>query len=332
MVAEVSWPTWREAMQQALYGTDGFFRRERPGDHFRTSVHASDQFAAAIVRLAVSCEARIVVDIGAGGAELLLALARHGPELDLVGVEVADRPADLPDSVRWTAQVPADLTQALVIANEWLDNVPVDVAEVDEDGVLRLVHVDPATGREVLGATVTGPDARWLDRWWPLSGSGPGSRAEIGRSRDTAWAAVVAKVKQGVVVAADYCHLRSDRPATGTLNAYRDGRSVPAVPDGSRDITAHVAMDACAAAGEAAGATATVLTSQRHALRRLGVDAALPPRDLASTDPMAYVAALARTGEAAELLDSAGLGGFCWLIQTVAADMPTELTGSPPPN
>jgi SAM-dependent MidA family methyltransferase len=331
MVAEVSWPTWREAMQQALYGADGFFRRERPGDHFRTSVHASDQFAGAFVRLAGRCGARIVVDIGAGRAELLLAIARYAPELDLVGVEVAGRPTGLPGSVRWTQQLPTDLTEVLVIANEWLDNVPVDVAEVDADGVPRLVHVDPATGREALGAAVTGPDAEWLDRWWPLSGTGPGTRAEIGRSRDAAWATVVGSVRRGVLAAADYCHLRSARPPAGTLSAYRDGRTVPAVPDGSRDITAHVALDACAAAGEGAGATATVLTSQRHALRMLGVDAALPPRELATADPLAYVAALARAGEAAELLDAAGLGGFGWLVQAVDADVPAELTGSPPP-
>src|SRR5919106_72572 len=32
----MAWPTWRVAMEQALYGPDGFFRRERPADHFRT--------------------------------------------------------------------------------------------------------------------------------------------------------------------------------------------------------------------------------------------------------------------------------------------------------
>ena len=51
---------------------------------------------------------------------------------------------------------------------------------------------------------------------------------------------------------------------------------MPAVPDGSRDITAHVALDACAAAGEAAGAGETVLTTQRAALRELGLDARRP--------------------------------------------------------
>jgi SAM-dependent MidA family methyltransferase len=328
--AAPDWPTWREAMQQALYGPDGFFRRERPGDHFRTSVLASDLFAAALARLALRCEANVVVDVGAGRAELLLTLARYEPDFDLVGVEVATRPADLPPTVQWTDRMPTGLKRALVIANEWLDNVPLDVAEVDANGVPRLVHVDPATGAERLGAAVSGADAEWLERWWPLTHAGPGIRVEIGHPRDVAWAGVVASVQNGVLVAADYSHHRADRPLTGTLSAYRDGRAVPAIPDGSRDITAHVALDACATAGEAAGATATVLTSQRHALRMLGVDAGLPPRELATSDPLAYVAALARTGEAAELLDSAGLGGFGWLVQAVGTDLPAELAEAPP--
>lgn len=128
------------------------------------------------------------------------------------------------------------------------------------------------------------------------------------------------------MIAADYCHQRDDRPPYGTLSAYRDGRAVPAIPDGSRDVTAHVALDACAAAGRSAGAAATLLTSQRQALRRLGVDAGLPPHDLAVTDPMAYVAALSRASEAAELLDSAGFGAFGWLVQSVRTPLPVELT------
>lgn len=36
-----SHPTWKQAWDAALYGPDGFFRREAPAAHFRTSVHAS---------------------------------------------------------------------------------------------------------------------------------------------------------------------------------------------------------------------------------------------------------------------------------------------------
>ena len=328
----VSWLTWREAMQRALYGPDGFFRREQPADHFRTSVHASDLFAVALAELAAGCEAEVVIDIGAGRGELLATLARYRPDLTLVGVELAPHPAGLPDAVAWTDEIPRGTEHALVIANEWLDNIPVDVVELDDDRQPRLVHVDPTSGAEKLGDPVTGQDASWLAEWWPLAGAEPGQRAEIGHPRDAAWAAVVRSLSDGVLVAADYSHDRRDRPPYGTIAAYRDGRVVPPVPDGSRDITAHVALDSCAAAGRAAGAAATLLTSQRQALRRLGIDAGLPSRGLASSDPVAYVAALSRASQAAELLDTAGFGGFGWLVQSVRRPLPPALTPDEPAN
>ncbi|HEX6328940.1 MAG TPA: SAM-dependent methyltransferase [Jiangellaceae bacterium] len=321
----MAWPTWRQAMEHALYGPEGFFRRERPIDHFRTSVHAGELFAMAIGRLADECGVRTVIDIGAGRGELLAALAKDRPELDLLAVELAARPPGLPAAIGWFSELPVGIGPALVIANEWLDNIPVEVIEVDGDGRPRIVHVDPVTGTETLGDPVGGADAEWLATWWPLRGAEPGFRAEVGRARDSAWAGVVTNVRRSVLVAIDYSHTRGDRPPFGSLAAYQDGRSVRPVPDGMRDLTAHVALDSCAAAGEAAGATGTVLTTQRQALRRLGIDAGLPPRRLATSDPPAYVEALGRTSQAAELVDSAGLGGFTWLVQAVGTQVPAAL-------
>jgi Putative S-adenosyl-L-methionine-dependent methyltransferase len=324
-VVGMNWPTWREATEEALYGNGGFFRREQPADHFRTSTHASSLFAGAVRRLAVDCGARTVVDVGAGGGELLIALAACDPSLELLGVEIAAAPAGLPKQVGWTSVAPDGLVDVLVVANEWLDDVAVDVVQVDDDGVPLLVEVDPATGHERPGPLPGVPDREWLSRWWPVEHAAPGFRAEIGRSRDDAWADLVRRVRRGVLVAVDYCHSSASRPPHGTLTGYRDGRMTRPVPDGSCDITAHVALDACAAAGVAAGATATLLTSQRDALRALGVDASLPDSALATSDPVAYVAALAVSSQAAELLDRAGLGGFGWLVQTVGVGLPPSL-------
>ena len=318
-------PTWREAMDDALYGHGGFFRREQPADHFRTSVHASDLFAGAVGRLAADCGAATVVDVGAGGGELLVALATGDRSLALVGVEVAAAPTDLPEQIGWTSEVPDGLVDVLVVANEWLDDVPVDVVQVDDDGTVRLVEVDPATGHEQLGPLPSIPDREWLSRWWPMEGGEPGARAEVGRSRDDAWSDLVQRVRRGVLVAVDYCHTLTSRPTHGTLAGYRDGWMVRPVPDGSCDITAHVALDSCAAAGVGAGATATLLTTQREALRVLGVDGSLPDRSISTSDPVAYVTALAASSQAAELLDLAGLGGFGWLVQTVGLDLPPSL-------
>jgi SAM-dependent MidA family methyltransferase len=311
-------------MEAALYSERGFFRRpEGPAGHFRTSVHASGAFAAAVARLARSAGLDTVVDVGAGRGELLAALHRLDPGLRLHGVELADRPGGLPGSVAWSAWVPAG-THGLLIANEWLDNVPVDVAEHTPDGV-RLVLVDPATGQERLDGVPEPADLDWLAGWWPLAGGEPGTRAEIGRTRDLAWAEAVSTLGTGLAVAVDYGHRRGSRPPFGTLTGYRLGRQVPPVPDGSCDLTAHVALDACAAAGERAGATATLLTTQRAALRALGVSGERPPLELARADPTGYLRALAAAGEAAELTARGGLGDFGWLVQAVGLDLPPEL-------
>src|SRR5947208_2791006 len=78
---------------------------------------------------------------------------------------------------------------------------------------------------------------------------GPAARrAEVGAPRDTAWAGAVRALARGVALAVDYGHLREDRPAFGTLTGFRNGRQVAPVPDGSCDLTAHVAIDSVAAA------------------------------------------------------------------------------------
>ncbi|MFF0434685.1 SAM-dependent methyltransferase [Streptomyces sp. NPDC004327] len=247
-------------MERALYGPGGFFLRpEGPAGHFRTSVHASPLFAGAVARLLARTAAELdtdevaFTDVGAGRGELLrgvLAAAPPGLRLRAYGVERAVRPAGLDPRITWTDRIP-DGERGLLFANEWLDNVPVDVAQVDEDGTVRYVEVR-ADGTERPGAVVTGADAAWLERWWPLGR--PGERAEIGRPRDAAWAAAVGSLAAGTAIAVDYAHLlRTGRPPFGTLTAFRDGREVPAIPDGSRDLTAHVALDACAAAVPGAG-------------------------------------------------------------------------------
>jgi SAM-dependent MidA family methyltransferase len=324
---------WREAMQRSLYGTNGFFTRPGPGPagHFRTSAHASPAFAGAIATLVSRVDAALghpdrldLVDCGGGRGELLAAaLPRLPAELAArvrpVVVELAPRPAGLAGGIGWTTAVPDDLVGVLV-ATEWLDNVPVDVVEVDDIGAVRYVLVDDE-GQERLGPPVEPDDAAWLADWWPLHGAPPGSRAEIGAPRDVAWARAVKTVSRGLALAVDYGHLRAGRPGFGTLTGFHEGRQVLPVPDGSRDLTAHVALDSVAAAGTAAAGAPGWLSSQRASLRALGVHGGRPPLDLAHTDPQAYLRALAQASVGAELTDPAGLGGHYWLLQPVGVNL-----------
>ncbi|MFG2173854.1 SAM-dependent methyltransferase [Streptomyces niveus] len=313
-------------MESALYGPEGFYRRpEGPAGHFRTSVHASPLFASAVAGLLVATAEALdtdeiaLVDVGAGRGELLtgvLAAVPDGLAVRPYAVERAARPPGLDPRVEWTDRPPPG-ERGLLFANEWLDNVPVDVAETGPDGTARYVLVGP-DGTERPGAPVEGPDAEWLARWWPLTE--PGTRAEIGRARDEAWAAAVATLDRGLAVAVDYAHVRGDRPPFGTLTGFRDGREVRPVPDGGCDITAHVALDACAAAGDVRNSTAgagSFVLKQREALHRLGVSGERPPLTLAVNDPASYVRALATAGEAAELTARGGLGDFGWLLRPV---------------
>lgn len=292
--------SWRTAWHTALYSDSGFFRTSRPADHFRTSAHI-ETFAAAIAELARRIGAATIVDLGAGGGELLLALHGILPDVELVGVEVAGRPAGLPDGIGWRHDLP-DRVDGLLIANEWLDNLPCVVVEVGDDAVVRELLVDAATGQEVVGQALDSP---WQREWWPLAEAG--ARAELGGPRDEAWADAVARVN-GTAVAIDYGHLRGDRPTFGSLRSYAHGREVDVQPDGSRDVTADVAVDAVAAA------VGGRLVRQRDALADLGITGTRPPIALAHTDPAAYVRALSQATEAAELTERGGLGDFWWIV------------------
>ncbi|MFB7915148.1 SAM-dependent methyltransferase [Streptomyces sp. NPDC056061] len=331
------WRGWREAAEAALYGETGFYRSpEGPAGHFRTSVHASPLFASAVARLLVRTARELgtdevdLVDVGAGRGELLTGVLAALPDEGADGlvvracaVERAAAPDGLDPRIEWCAEPPEHIC-GLLFANEWLDNVPTDVAETDADGVDRYVLVRAADGAERLGEPVTGADARWLRRWWPSDG--PGRRAEIGRPRDEAWARAVSTLDGGLAVAVDYAHELGARPPFGTLTGFRSGREVRPVPDGSCDLTSHVALDACAAAGAPGGPGTDAgpavrhrpeVLTQREALHRLGIDGARPPLTRASTDPAGYVRALAAAGEAAELTARGGLGDFGWLMQRV---------------
>ncbi|MET9393266.1 SAM-dependent methyltransferase [Streptomyces sp. NPDC006624] len=319
------WRGWRAAAQDALYAPGGFYRRaEGPAAHFRTSVHASALFAGAVARLLCRVDEELgrppvldFVDMAAGRGELARGVLAALPgevagRTRVHAVEVAGRPAGLDQRIEWLA-APPEGTTGLLFANEWLDNVPVEVAQVDPAGVVRRVLVR-RDGSERLGEPVGPAEARWLERWWPLTGE-EGLRAEIGLPRDEAWAAAVGTLGRGLAVAADYAHTADARPPFGTLTGFREGRGTRPVPDGSCDLTAHVALDACTLPGGR-------VLPQRTALRALGVTGARPPLTLASTDPAAYVRALASAGEAAELTAPGGLGDFGWLVQPVGIPDP----------
>ncbi|MET9231523.1 SAM-dependent methyltransferase [Lentzea sp. NPDC003310] len=289
---------WEAAWHAALYGPAGFFTRgEKPAAHFRTSPLVGPELAEALLTLLSRVDAALgcppvvdFVDVGAGGGELAsavrsLASGSLGARLRVTAVELGP-PVDLP-GVRWSSTIPR--CEGLLVGHEWLDAIPCPV--------VRGPSSDP-----------------WITRWWPSLGDG---WAEVGTPRDTAWAAAVGSVR-GAALAIDYGHLVSSRHFS--LTGYRDGRQVEPVFDGSCDITAHVALDACA---DAAGGD-FVLVSQRDALAALGLSSEV------TGSGWEWLESAARAGRVAELRDPLGLGGFGWLLHGCGVPVSALLPSLPP--
>ncbi len=293
------------AWRAALYGPGGFFRRgELPADHFRTAPLIGPELAEALLVLldrvdfGLSRPSRVdFVDMGAGGGELAatirtLATGSVARRLHVTAVDLG--PPRPHPGITWSDRLPSRI-HGLLVGHEWLDAIPCPLVTGP--------HPDP-----------------WLARWWPLA---PGWQAEIGTPRDHAWADAVSRVR-GAALAVDYGHLHADRAAgryrDGTFAGYRDGRRVEPVFDGTCDLTAHVALDACA---EAAGGD-RVLVSQRDALAALG----LPTRPEGTG--LAWLESAARTSRVAELRAADGLGSFGWLLHGMGVPTSDLLPPLPP--
>lgn len=316
----MTWTRWQQAWERALYGESGFYRQPAgPAGHFSTATqgvpHIGEQLAGALLTLMDQQGLDTFVDMGCGRGELLEEVHRLGPQIRCIGVDIVDRP-QLSGPIGWLQspggeQLPDELqglTGTLVFANEWLDVVPCPIAELDAAGELREVLVNTSTGDEQLGDVVSGPSRQWCRDFWPGDRLEPGDRVEIGLTRDAAWDNLVSRVGSGLAIAVDYGHTIDARPAMGTLTGFRQGRQVLPVPDGSCDLTAHVAMDSL---------THDDLVDQRTALRRLGVEGKLPPQDLARANPAAYLHGLSNASAAAALTARGGLGDFLWAFTHV---------------
>jgi SAM-dependent MidA family methyltransferase len=271
-----------------------------------------EQLAAALLTLMDREGLDTFVDMGCGRGELLEDVHRLGPQIRCIGVDIVARPA-LSEPIGWLQspggeQLPDELgglRDTLVFANEWLDVVPCPIAELDERGELREVLVNASTGDEQLGDVVSGTDRQWCQWFWPVDRLEPGDRVEIGQTRDTAWDDLVSRMGSGLAIAVDYGHTIDSRPPPGTLTGFSQGRQVLPVPDGSCDLTAHVAMDSL---------THDDLIDQRTALRQLGVDGRIPPVELARSNPAAYLQGLSAASAAAALTERGGLGDFLWAL------------------
>jgi SAM-dependent MidA family methyltransferase len=259
---------------------DSFYDHHQAEDHFITDPMRSDRTARTLARrismLLGDNEPLEIFDVGAGNGDLLRALADYLPNACAFhGVDVREQPGAVPGI--WHRQdahtLPARSSGAtpILICHEFFDDVPCDLVEVDSAGIARLLIIDAADD-PILGPALTDPAAgpdrewilRWVQRWWPATR--PYMRIEVGRQRDALWRHYTKGMHGGLAFAIDYGHLLRERLVGtwdgGTAVGWRHGRPVPLRWDASRNITAHVAMDALAHAS--AGSTVR-LSRQRRA-------------------------------------------------------------------
>lgn len=320
---------WFDAWVESASGAGGFWSDQLPGDHFRTAANTGGALAGLVLSLLTRLpEVRSVIDVGAGAGELLSRLAAHRADLHLAGIDLRPRPAHLPDQISWVtdrwdvrrdgwALGPAEdrlgsiAAPVLVLASEWLDDLPCRIGVSGAAGWSELL-VD-ADGRESLGAPLVGADLSWVRRWWP-----DGPRAEIGLTRDRAWAQLVAAVLPhgGSALLVDYGHRLGERPQAGSLAAYRQGRRVPVVASPQLNLTAHVAIDAVRAAGEAAGARTHWCRPQAEVVTELWPTAGVSPDPDPDPDPQDPVADLVQRSHRAALSSPAVWGSQWWLWQS----------------
>ena len=170
-----------------------------PAGHFRTSVHASPLFAGALLRAdrAGRRRARADPSVRPGRRGRRPGRTAHHPAHGRCPADLGPagptgrrrgRPAArrLDPAIGWRPDVPDGMV-GLLLATEWLDNVPLDVADLDDAGRLRQGAGRPGHRRESLGGPVDAADLLWLRRWWPRRRAG----CEIGWPRDAAWADAV---------------------------------------------------------------------------------------------------------------------------------------------
>ena len=263
--------TLADAWEDTLTGDRSFYRGPEgdPYRHFATDIAGSEVIVPLVQELLATAGdyaggPLAVIDVGSGAGGLLKRLALEGTDARLIGIDLRLRPPGLDPGIEWITgdarQVASDLRgiRGVVVAHEFLDDIPCEAVEADEDGRPRRILVDPISRQLLLGELLDDPaDLAWLKEWWPVTR--PFMRAEIGSSRDDAWAAITGMLDAGAAVAIDYGHTRAERVAGtwdgGTLVGYRDGRVVTPVADGSCNLTAHVAIDSVAAAAPRAQST-----------------------------------------------------------------------------
>lgn len=323
-------------MDLALYGEGGFFSssvlRSRKAGDFLTSPEVSPLFGETLAEFVRRERERIgepftLIEVAGGSGSLLKPLLEIETG-EAWAVETAPAAREALAAVVGADRVVADLrdlpeiSRGVVLANELIDNLPMAIAQLTEDGWRErwvgvdgdaLCFVDAPPRPEVMA---------WLERW-----AGPveaGGWVEVQLAATEWLRSALEWLSAGAVILIDYGDTSENlapRRRDGTLRTYRAHHLGPHPLDepGATDITADVNFSALMDVAREAGA-AVELHRQDDFLAALGLRkrlADLRHEELAAAmaaDQTERLGIRSRKTEAETLLHPRGLGDFRVLV------------------
>ena len=314
---------FREFMNIALYGADGFYtsggHAGRRGD-FITSPEVGPLFGAVLARM-IDAEWRrqgepslfTVVDAGAGPGTLCRGILSAEPAcsraLQLIAVESSAAQREMhPVGIVSMERMPERIEHGVIIANELLDNLPFDLWV--HDGGWREAHV--VSQGEGFGEVLrTGTPG------FPLRDGAPhGARAPVQTAAQEWLRAAIDVLSHGTVLVIDYCTARTVEAAAmpwrewlRTYAGHERGTHYLKDP-GSQDITTQVMVDQLAAVREPDAVRTQAQFLQLWGIEELVAEGARIWRENAAAPTLAAMKMRSRISESEALLDPAGLGAF----------------------
>ena len=323
------WISFAHFMDLALhapglgYYSAGMHKFGSAGD-FVTAPELGNLFAASLARQAAQIlrtGINDVIEFGAGSGRLARDLLRALAELDCLPQRycILETSADLrarqkmlldrespqiASRVIWLDAMPPAIN-ALVIANEVLDAMPVHLVSARSDGIDEVgvtAHADRFEwqARDAAGSLLEA--ARLL----PIA---PGCTTEIGLAAAAFTRTLAASIKRGAAIFIDYGfparELYHPQRSGGTLMCHyrHHAHSEPLCLVGLQDITAHVDFSAIAGAAVDGGCELLGYTGQAQFLINCGITdllSATPPEDTKKYLPLA--------AEAQKLMSPAEMG------------------------
>jgi SAM-dependent MidA family methyltransferase len=229
------------------------------------------------------------------------------------------------DNVFWSSSLDefVPVAHGAVIANEVLDNLPVNLLEYRGGEFVELYVQASDSYLELVPGPLSDPELLGL---LPESGFDPSDehRLEVSPAAVDFVRSCAAAVETGSVVLVDYGLTQEDlaRRSTGTLVSYSDAGADDRVLDrpGEKDITSHANWDVVASTLRSAGFEVSGPTPQREVLRDLGLSAlekslAEQQRNLTAEGRGADALRIHSRRQALSVLsDPDGLGGMNVLI------------------